>query len=164
MGSKKLWGGFAFVGLSFQRHTGKQLNLVWIPLIWHLFKILKFCIIVFQQDRPAAASVLRAAHLKSTCFSYFLRYTPGYASRPSERSLGSTVSQEFSVCHRRISQAIREQLRLLRKRTIKRMLYTHFVIYLESKRKRHEAEDRELSLTPQKTAFLLVFAGRRRRI
>lgn len=33
------------------------------------------------------------------------------------------------------------------------MLYTHFVIYLESKRKRHEAEERVLSLSPQRQHF-----------
>lgn len=57
--------------------------------------------------------------------------------------------QEFneSLCHWRLSRRRQsEQLWLLRKRFTKRILYTHSVIYLESKRKRHEAVDRALQV------------------
>lgn len=71
--------------------------------------------------------------------------------------LSSSIKTVQSLSQTAFSrQTIREQLRLLHKELQKRLLYTHFVIYLESKRETHEAEDRALQMgeSSEKTEFL----------
>lgn len=143
-------------------------------------QILKFGIIVHQQDRPAAASFLwsssrcwiHAFHTSSVTllvthlepvkqklnFSHSVKPVRCRGSRIQRESLSLTA---FSW------QAIKKQIWLLPKRLTKRILYTHFCyLFRKQEKETHEAVNRALRVgikSGRDRTFRLSVVCRRKR-
>ena len=123
------------------------MNLFWaIPFIWHFFKSLRLVsMFISRTNLQQLVSSGPAGWCRVRIF--FHASSVLQLSRHLEPAIKQPMSLAATSLHFSLTVFLRwekQRIWLLRKRLARRILYTHFVIYLESKRRRHVAVIRVL--------------------